>query len=86
MVDLVVCPGQTVGLDTASVAKNSVEFLLRMLKNAESNATLKGLDIDSLVTEHTQQQSTWDFPKNLQSSPEHIDMILTVNEQMFQSQ
>ena len=38
--------------------KKSAEFLLRMLKNAESNAELKGLDVDvdveSLVTEHIQ--------------------------------
>ena len=29
--------------------KKSAEFLLHMLKNAESNAELKGLDVDSLV-------------------------------------
>ena len=38
--------------------KKSAEFLLHMLKNAESNAELKGLDVDvdveSLVTEHIQ--------------------------------
>ncbi|VCW72292.1 unnamed protein product [Gulo gulo] len=34
--------------------KESAEFLLRMLKNAESNAKLKGLDVDSLVIEHIQ--------------------------------
>ena len=32
--------------------KKSAEFLLHMLKNAESNSEPKGLDIDSLVTEH----------------------------------
>lgn len=38
-------PGQTVGLDTESVAKkeNSAEFLLHRLKNAERNVGLKGL-------------------------------------------
>ena len=30
----------------------SAEFLLHMLKNAESNVKLKGLDVDSLVIEH----------------------------------
>uniref|UniRef100_A0A8C0GR42 Large ribosomal subunit protein uL22 n=1 Tax=Chelonoidis abingdonii TaxID=106734 RepID=A0A8C0GR42_CHEAB len=30
------------------------EFLLHMLKNAESNAELKSLDVDSLVIEHIQ--------------------------------
>ena len=32
--------------------KESAEFLLYMLKNAESHAELKGLDVDSLVIEH----------------------------------
>ena len=30
----------------------SVEFLLHMVKNAESDAELKGLGVDSLVVEH----------------------------------
>ena len=34
--------------------KKSAEFLLHMLKNAESNAEFKGLDVDSLVIEHIQ--------------------------------
>ena len=34
--------------------KKSAEFLLHMLKNAESNAELKGLDVDSLLIEHIQ--------------------------------
>ena len=34
--------------------KKSAEFLLHMLKNAESNAELKGIDVDSLVIEHIQ--------------------------------
>ena len=38
--------------------KKGAEFLQHMLKNAESNAELKGLDVDvdveSLVTEHIQ--------------------------------
>ena len=34
--------------------KKSAEFLLHKLKNAESNAELKGLDVDSLVIEHIQ--------------------------------
>jgi ribosomal protein uL22 len=32
----------------------SAEFLLHMLKNAESNAEYKGLDADHLVIEHIQ--------------------------------
>ena len=34
--------------------KKSAEFLLHMLKNAERNAELKGLDVDSLVIKHIQ--------------------------------
>ena len=32
----------------------SAEFLLQLLKNAESNADVKGLDVDSLVIDHIQ--------------------------------
>ncbi|XP_044772365.1 60S ribosomal protein L17-like [Neomonachus schauinslandi] len=72
--------------------KKSAEFLLHMLKNAESNAELKGLDVDSLVIEHIQVNK---IPKmrhrmyrahgwiNLHmSSPCHIEMILTEKEQI----
>ena len=49
--------------------KNSAEFLLHMLKNAESNAELKGLDVDSLVIEHIQvNKSPQDAAQDLQSS------------------
>ena len=34
--------------------KKNAEFLLHMLKNAESNAEVKGLDVYSLVTENIQ--------------------------------
>uniref|UniRef100_A0A3P8UZ45 Large ribosomal subunit protein uL22 n=1 Tax=Cynoglossus semilaevis TaxID=244447 RepID=A0A3P8UZ45_CYNSE len=47
--------------------KKSAELLLHMLKNAESNAGLKGLDVDSLVIE---------------ASLCHIKMILTEKEQI----
>ena len=40
--------------DTGSVPKKSAQFLLYVLKNAENNSELKGLDLDSLVTELTQ--------------------------------
>jgi large subunit ribosomal protein L17e len=36
--------------------KKSAEFLLQLLKNAESNADLKGLDVDHLVIDHIQVQ------------------------------
>lgn len=34
--------------------KKSAEFLLQMLRNAESNADYSGLDVDRLVIEHIQ--------------------------------
>ncbi len=34
--------------------KKSAEFLLQLLKNAESNAEYKGLDTDHLVIDHIQ--------------------------------
>ena len=57
-----------------------------MLKNAESKAELKGLDVDSLLTEHIQVNKA---PKigahggiNLYlSSPYHTETILTEKEQ-----
>ena len=63
-----------------------------MLKNAESNAELKGLDVDSLVIEHIQVNKA---PKMwyriyrahgqinpYMSSLCHIEMILTEKEQI----
>ncbi|KAM7113781.1 large ribosomal subunit protein uL22-like [Molossus nigricans] len=72
--------------------KKSAEFLLHMLKSAESNAELKGLDVDSLVIEHihvnkapkmhcrTYRAPGWIHP--YMSSPSHIEMILTEKEQI----
>lgn len=34
--------------------KKSAEFLLQLLRNAESNADYKGLDVDRLVVDHIQ--------------------------------
>lgn len=34
--------------------KKSAEFLIQLLKNAESNADYKGLDVDRLVVDHIQ--------------------------------
>uniref|UniRef100_A0A2K6G9D0 Large ribosomal subunit protein uL22 n=1 Tax=Propithecus coquereli TaxID=379532 RepID=A0A2K6G9D0_PROCO len=73
--------------------KKSAEFLLHMLKNAESNAELKGLDVDSLVIEHIQvnkapkmRRQTYRAHGQInpyRSSPCHIEMILTEKEQIF---
>ena len=72
--------------------KKSAEFLLPMLKNAESNAELKGLDVDSLVIEYIQmnkapkmQRRTYRAHGRINpymSSPFHIEMILTEKEQI----
>ncbi|KAI4533700.1 hypothetical protein MG293_016719 [Ovis ammon polii] len=72
--------------------KKSAELLLHMLKNAESNAELKALDVDSLIIEHNQVNKA---PKMrcrtyrahgrinpYMSSPCHIEMILTEKEQI----
>ncbi|XP_045400938.1 60S ribosomal protein L17-like [Lemur catta] len=72
--------------------KKSARFLLHMLKNAESNAELKDLDVDSLVIEHKQvnkapkmRHQTYRAHGRINpymSSPGHIEMILTEKEQI----
>ena len=72
--------------------KKSAELLLHMLKNADSNAELKGLDVDSLVIEHIQVNKapmmrcrTYRAHSQINpymSSPCHIEMILTGKEQI----
>lgn len=41
--------------------KKSAEFLLQMLRNAESNADYSGLDVDRLVIEHIQVSASHSF-------------------------
>merc|ERR1712183_863402 len=55
----------------------SDEFLLQLLKNAESNADVKGLDVDSLVIDHIQVNRA-----PYMSRPCHIEMILSEKEQV----
>ncbi|XP_059943064.1 large ribosomal subunit protein uL22-like [Mesoplodon densirostris] len=72
--------------------KKSAEFLLHMLKNAESNAELKGLDVDSLVIEHIQVNKAPKIRRRTyrahgrinpyMSSPCHTEMIFTEKEQI----
>lgn len=52
------CPDQTVGMDTGQVTQNEYWIFTVMVKNAESNAELKGLDGDSLVIEYIQVNNT----------------------------
>jgi len=67
--------------------EKSADFVLQLLKNAESNAELKGLDVDHLVVDHMQVNQA---PKTrrrtyrahgrinpYKSSPCHIEIFLT---------
>ncbi|XP_023348546.1 60S ribosomal protein L17 [Eurytemora carolleeae] len=71
----------------------SAEFLLHMLKNAESNAEYKGLDADHLVIDHIQvnrapkmRRRTYRAHGRINpymSSPCHIELTLAEKEQAF---
>ncbi|CAF3322736.1 unnamed protein product [Rotaria socialis] len=70
--------------------KKSAEILLQLLKNAESNADVKGLDADHLVIDHIQvnrapkiRRRTYRAHGRInpyQSSPCHIELILSEKE------
>jgi len=72
--------------------KKSAEFLLQLLRNAESNADHKGLDVDRLVVEHIQvnrapkmRRRTYRAHGRINpymSSPCHIEVILSEKEQV----
>jgi len=47
-------PGKQFGVSKARWPKKSAEFLLGLLKNAESNADTKGLDTGNLIVKHIQ--------------------------------
>jgi len=67
--------------------KKSAEFFLSLLKNAESNAEYKGLDVDHLVVDHVQVNRAAQMRRRTyrahgrinayMSSPCHIEVILT---------
>merc|ERR1712213_70469 len=73
--------------------KKSCEFLLDLLKNAESNAEYKGLDPDHLVIEHIQvnrapkmRRRTYRAHGRINpsmSSPCHIEVCLVEKEEAF---
>merc|ERR1711976_915928 len=73
--------------------KKRAEFLLQLLKNAESNAEYKGLDTDHLVIEHVQvnrapkmRRRTYRAHGRINpymSSPCHIEICLVEKEQAF---
>merc|ERR1712198_646714 len=64
----------------------SATFLLQLLKNAESNADCKGLDVDSLVIDHIQVNRAHGRINPYMSSPCHIEMILSEKEQVVPKQ
>merc|ERR1711994_431394 len=73
--------------------KKSAEFLIQLLKNAESNAEYKGLDSDHLVVDHIQvnrapkmRRRTYRAHGRINpymSSPCHIKVVLVEKEQAF---
>merc|ERR1719397_1646192 len=73
--------------------KKSAEFLLHMLKNAESNAEYKCLDADHLVVEHIQVNRAAHMRRRTyrahgrinpyMSSPCHFEICLVEKEQAF---
>merc|ERR1711992_268215 len=68
----------------------SATFLLQLLKNAESNADCKGLEVDSLVIDHIQVNRAPQMRRRtyrahgrinpFMCSPCHVEMILTETE------
>ncbi|KAK3594341.1 hypothetical protein CHS0354_026218 [Potamilus streckersoni] len=71
--------------------KKSAQFLLQLLKNAESNAEFKGLDTDHLMIEHIMVNAAPKMRRRTyrahgrinpyMSSPCHIEVILAEKEQ-----
>lgn len=79
--------GKAFGVSKARHPVKSAEFLLGLLKNAESNADSKGLNTDSLIVKHIQVNQA---PKQRRrtyrahgrinpymSNPCHVELILT---------
>ena len=70
--------------------EKSADFVLQLLKNAESNAELKGLDADHLVIDHVQVNQAPKMRRRTyrahgrinpyKSSPCHIEIFLTEKE------
>merc|ERR1712083_586715 len=75
--------------------KKSAEFLIQLLKNAESNAEYKGLDTEHLVVDHIQvnrapkmRRRTYRAHGRINpymSSPCHIEVVLAEKEQEFKT-
>merc|ERR1712061_789239 len=81
------------GTSQGRCPKKSAEFLLHLLKNAESNAEYKGLDADHLVIDHIQVNRAPHMRRRTSrahgrinpymSSPCHIELCLVEKEQAF---
>merc|ERR1712235_113384 len=73
--------------------KKSAEFLIQLLRNAESNAEYKGLDTENLIVDHIQvnrapkmRRRTYRAHGRINpymSSPCHIEVVLVEKEQAF---
>jgi len=89
MVELVGVHRPNSGAGRRVVAQKECGSLLHMLKNAESNAELEGLDVDSLVIEHIQVNKARRTCRAhgrinpYMSSPCHMEVTLTEKEQIF---
>ncbi|KAJ3256187.1 60S ribosomal protein L17 [Boothiomyces macroporosus] len=83
--------GKAHGVSRARWPVKSVEYVLGLLKNAESNATVKGLDLDNLVVRHIQvnqapkqRRRTFRAHGPYKSSPCHVELILVEAEKQVE--
>merc|ERR1712150_414356 len=82
-------------MGTGRWPKKSAEFLMQLLKNAESNAETKGLDAEHLVIEHIQVNAAPKMRRRTyrahgrinpyMSSPCQVEIILVEKEIEFKS-
>jgi large subunit ribosomal protein L17e len=80
------------GSTTGGWPLKSAQIVIGLLKNAESNADTKGLDVDSLVIEHAMvnraphmRRRTYRAHGRInpyQSSPCHVEFILTESDEV----
>eukprot|EP00698_Gefionella_okellyi_P000633 TRINITY_DN1055_c0_g2_i1.p2 TRINITY_DN1055_c0_g2~~TRINITY_DN1055_c0_g2_i1.p2 ORF type:complete len:190 (+),score=30.74 TRINITY_DN1055_c0_g2_i1:46-570(+) len=79
------------GATQARWPKKSCEFLLQLLKNAESNAEVKQLDLEKLIVSHIQVNKAQKYRRRTyrahgrinpyMSQPSHIELILSQQEE-----
>ena len=80
------------GVTQARWPQKSAKLVLSLLKNAESNAELKGLDVDALVVSHVKVDAAQRGRRRtyrahgrinpFMSSPCHVELILTEKEKV----